>query len=57
MGAIRMSGVMPSGHDGISMPERMYFIDDATATLDGIDLGTPARAVTTPDLGGVTLHE
>jgi hypothetical protein len=55
MGDIRTHGVMPSGHDGTLMPERMYFINDATATLDGIDLGTPARAVTTPDIGGVTL--
>jgi hypothetical protein len=55
VGATRMHGVMPSGHRGTLMPERMYFINDATATLDGIDLGTPALAATTPDIGGVTL--
>jgi hypothetical protein len=55
MGAIRMRCVTPSGHHGTLMPERMYFVDDATATLDGSDLGTPARAATTPDIGGVTL--
>lgn len=55
MGAIRMRGVMPSGHVGTLMPQRMYFIDDAAATLDGIDLGRPERAAATPDIGGVTL--
>jgi hypothetical protein len=55
MGAIRMHGVMPSGHVGTLMPERMYFITDAVATLDGSDLGRPERSATTPDIGGVTL--
>jgi hypothetical protein len=55
LGAIRMRGVMPSGHVGTLMPERMYFIDRATATLDGTDLGHPERASQTPDIGGVTL--
>jgi hypothetical protein len=55
MGAIRMHGVMPSGHVGTLMPERMYFINDAAATLDGTDLGRPERAATTPDIGRVTL--
>jgi hypothetical protein len=55
MGAIRMRGVMPSGHTGTLMPERMYFIDHAAATLDGNDLGHPERATQAPDIGGVSL--
>ena len=55
MGDIRMSGTMPSGHTGTLMPERMYFIDDATATLAGEDLGHPARVTVTPDIGGFPL--
>ena len=55
MGNIRMSGTMPSGHTGTLMPERMYFIDDSTATLDGTDLGHSARMTPTPDIGGFPL--
>jgi hypothetical protein len=55
MGDIRMSGTMPSGHTGTLMPERMYFIDDSTATLDGNDLGHSARVTPTPDIGGFPL--
>jgi hypothetical protein len=52
MGELRMKGTMPSGHVGTLMPQRMYLIDDATATLDGVDLGRPARLASTPDIGG-----
>jgi hypothetical protein len=55
IGAIRMRGVMPSGHIGTLMPERMYFINRAAATLDGTDLGHPERVSQPPDIGGVTL--
>ena len=55
MGAVRMRGAMPSGHVGSLMPERMYVIDQAEATLDGEDLGRPARATQPPDIGGATL--
>jgi hypothetical protein len=41
MGRLQMSGIMPSGHAGTLMPERMYFVNDATATIDGTDLGKP----------------
>ena len=48
MGEIRMSGTMPSGHTGILMPQRMYFIDDATRswpvrTLDIRQRSVPIR--------------
>lgn len=55
MGDIRMRGTMPSGHTGTLMPQRMYFIDHATATLDGHDLGHPAPVTPTPDIGGFPL--
>jgi hypothetical protein len=55
MGDIRMSGTMPSGHSGTLMPQRMYFIDDAVATLDGTDLGRAARVSPNPHIGGVPL--
>jgi hypothetical protein len=55
MGDIRMSGTMPSGHDGILMPERMYFIDDTTAALNDEDLGHPSRVNPNPQIGQVSL--
>lgn len=55
MGDLELSGTMPSGHRGILMPKRMYTIDEAGATLDGLDLGRPARLDACPRIGGVTL--
>jgi len=55
LGQIRMSGTMPSGHEGILMPQRMYFIDEASAVLDGIDLGGVTRVRPNPDIGGIPL--
>jgi hypothetical protein len=55
MGRLRLTGTTPSGHTGTLMPQRMYFIDDARATLDGADLGRPARLPKNPAIGGVPL--
>jgi hypothetical protein len=55
MGELRMSGTMPSGHHGTLMPQRMYFIEDATAALAGVDLGHPAHVTPTPNIGGFPL--
>jgi hypothetical protein len=55
MGELEMAGVMPSGHYGILMPERMYFIDDSSATLEGVELGKPAIVEQNPTIGGVPL--
>ena len=55
MGRLQMSGVMPSGHSGLLMPQRMYFVDRARASLDGVDTGTPARLRENPTVGGVPL--
>jgi hypothetical protein len=37
------------------MPEGLYLINNADATLDGSDLGDPEPAAQAPDIGGVTL--
>jgi hypothetical protein len=55
MGRLQLAGTMPSGHDGILMPQRMYLVDDARATLDGTDLGRPTRLEDNPTIGGVPL--
>ena len=55
MGQLRLTGTMPSGHTGTLMPERMYFIDDSQATLDGADLGRPAHLRANPAIGGIPL--
>jgi hypothetical protein len=54
-GDMQFSGVMPSGHVGTLMPQRMYFIDESTATLDGMDLGRPTHCDANPAIGGVPL--
>jgi hypothetical protein len=55
MGQLRLTGTMPSGHSGTLMPERMFFIDDSQATLDGVDLGRPAHLRVNPAIGGIPL--
>lgn len=55
MGQLRLTGTTPSGHAVALMPERMYFIDDSQATLDGVDLGRPARLRENPVIGEVPL--
>jgi hypothetical protein len=50
-----MTGVMPSGHAGTLMPQRMYYIADARAVLDGTDLGRPVRLDRNPRIGEVPL--
>ena len=55
MGRLQMSGMMPSGHSGLLMPQRMYLVNQSTAVLDGSDLGNPTRLDENPTLGGVPL--
>ena len=55
MGQLQLTGTMPSGHTGTLMPQRMYFIDDSRATLDGVDLGHPAHLQANPTIGGITV--
>lgn len=55
MGRVRLACRMPSGHVGVLMPQRMYFIDRAQVRLAGVDLGTPVRARENPMIGDVPL--
>ena len=55
MGHMQLSGMMPSGHAGILMPKRMYFIESSRAVLDGVDLGRPTHLLVNPSIGGVRL--
>jgi hypothetical protein len=55
MGQLRLSGVMPSGHEGTVMPRRIYYVDDAQATFDGLDLGRPTRLAENPTIGDFPL--
>ncbi|HET6627840.1 MAG TPA: hypothetical protein VFG63_15725 [Nocardioidaceae bacterium] len=55
MGRLQMAGVMPSGHSGLLMPQRMYFVNQSSAALDGVDLGRPTRLPENPMLGDVPL--
>ncbi|WP_208865915.1 hypothetical protein [Kitasatospora cheerisanensis] len=55
LGRLRLAGPMPSGHHGVLMPQRMYLITDSLATLDGHDLGRPARLTENPVIGEVAL--
>lgn len=55
MGRLQMSGVMPSGHSGLLMPQRMYLVNRSSAIHDGVDLGRPTRLHENPTIGGVPL--
>jgi 6-phosphogluconolactonase/glucosamine-6-phosphate isomerase/deaminase len=55
MGDLQMSGVMPNGHIGTLMPRRMFFVEEARATLEGEDLGRPTHAAANPMIGEVPL--
>ena len=54
-GHLQLSGVMPSGHRGTLMPERMYFVNESRAVFEGLDLGQPARLKDNPGIGDVPL--
>jgi hypothetical protein len=55
MGRLQMYGVMPSGHSGLLMPQRMYLVNQSSAVLDGVDLGRPTRLRENPTIGSVPL--
>jgi hypothetical protein len=55
LGRLQMSGVTPSGHTGTLMPQRMYFVDESSATIDGTELGHPVHLKDSPTIGGVAL--
>lgn len=51
IGPVDLSGRLPGGMSGTLMPQRIYRIDDSTARLDGVDLGTPVRLEEPPRFG------
>ncbi len=55
MGRRQMSGMTPSGHTGKLMPKQMYLVDQAQATLDGVELGHPVQSRDNPRIGDVAL--
>jgi hypothetical protein len=55
MGSLQLAGTMPSGHVGVLMPKRMYFVDNARAHMDGVDFGHPVRLDHNPTIGDVPL--
>ena len=55
MGRLSLSGIMPSGHVGTLMPQRMYFVNQARANLGGVDLGRPVKLAANPTIGSVSL--
>lgn len=55
LGDLALHDTMPSGHDGLLMPERMYFVDGSEAVLAGTDLGRPVRLTGNPTIGDVAL--
>jgi hypothetical protein len=55
MGDITLAGLMPSGHFGVLMPQRMYLIERACVQLEGADLGVPVHVHPNPKIGDVPL--
>lgn len=43
---------MPSGHDGVLMPKRMYWVAASRAVLNGDDLGAAGRSPTPEEYAG-----
>lgn len=55
VGKVDLSGRLPSGMNAAMAPKRVYRIRNATARLDGVDLGAPARASEPPHFGDFKL--
>ncbi len=55
LGDMTLSGIVPNGHFGILMPQRMFLITSAKADLEGRDLGQPTRSKENPSIGDVRL--
>jgi hypothetical protein len=55
MGRVELSGVAPSGHQGLLMPQRMYLVTTSRAVLNGVPMGSPIRLRQNPTIGGVPL--
>lgn len=55
MGRLQMAFTSPSGHHSIIAPNRIYFVDEAAATLGGRDLGRGVELDDNPTIGGVPM--
>ncbi len=55
LGNIKLSGVMPSGHFGILMPQQIFLIKQSKVLFEGIDLGTPVMIHPNPKIGDISL--
>lgn len=52
LGAVSMSGTAPTGEQLVAVMRRMFWVDHATARLDGRDLGEPVVLDRCPTIGG-----
>ena len=55
LGNFTLSGIVPNGHFGILMPQRMFPIISTKAELAGQDLGQGTRAKENPSIGKLRL--
>jgi hypothetical protein len=55
MGRLQLFGMMPSGHHGLLMPQRMYLVNRSSAVLEGVPMGSPTRLSENPTIGCVPL--
>lgn len=51
LGPLDLGGTLPAGQEVLVQPRRLFMVGDARATLDGVDLGRPVRAPSTPTTG------
>lgn len=52
LGAVSMAGVVPTGERLVAVLRRMFWVEHATARLDGRDLGGPVVLDECPTIGG-----
>lgn len=52
LGAVSMAGTAPTGQQLVAVMRRMFWVDHATAQLDGRDLGAPVVLDQCPTIGG-----
>ncbi len=55
LGELELSGITPSGDVETLMPEQIYFIEESSAALGGLDLGLPVHLHENPKLGTLPL--
>jgi len=50
LGELELSGITPSGDVETLMPEQIYFIEESSAALDGVELGRPIHLHENPGI-------